>query len=178
MKKFHEMTIHEQAIHINQILRFESDGVFWIKSFPGRVKVGDQAGYVITIRNRRHYVIKINRRVYFIHRLRWLAENGEWPKGQIDHKDRNTLNNKMDNIREATQSQQNANRRPFRDRKFKGVYDNGNKWRARIGLKRKVINLGSFSSETEAAKRYDEEAIKYFGEFALTNKSLGLLPPC
>jgi hypothetical protein len=41
---------------------------------------------------------------------------------------------------------------------------------ARIGLNGKIIHIGYFTSEVEAAKAYNEKAIEYYGEFANLNK--------
>lgn len=64
--------------------------------------------------------------------------------------------------------------------KFKGVYrhtvNTVRPWIARITPKPYTSkHLGSFSSEIDAAKAYDRAAVQFYGEFALTNKSMGLL---
>jgi hypothetical protein len=90
----------------------------------------------------------------------------------IDHKDRDGLNNQKHNLRKCTRSQNQANR--ISHRKFKGVWTRRRKvtrpWRANIQVNGKAINLGNYSTEIEAAKAYNEGALKYFGEFALLNK--------
>ena len=90
-------------------------------------------------------------------------------KCQIDHKDGNGLNNKRENLRIATQSQNNANARNRLNTSspYKGVcWDNArNAWLARISEN----FLGRFSSEEDAAKAYDKAAIERFGEYARTN---------
>ena len=55
--------------------------------------------------------------------------------------------------------------------RFKGVvWDKAStKWKARIGIGHKLLCLGNFSDETEAAKAYDAAAKIYFGKFALVN---------
>lgn len=58
---------------------------------------------------------------------------------------------------------------------FIGVSWHYNYWRARIGIGRKDISLGLFSSEVEAAKAYDTAALELRGEKAITNKKKGLL---
>ena len=50
-----------------------------------------------------------------------------------------------------------------------------NKYRARIGFRGKVVELGFYNTAREAARAYDYVAARVFGEFALTNKFLGLL---
>jgi AP2 domain len=98
-----------------------------------------------------------------------------WPR--VDHEDRNGLNNQRSNLREASVSQNLANQRAVRGKgsRFKGVAWSGWKWRADIRVDRKRTYLGSFSTEEAAAQAYDRAAMEKFGEFACTNKMLGLL---
>ena len=93
-----------------------------------------------------------------------------------DHKDRDGLNNRRDNLRIATRPHNGANRRSTKGREFKGVFarkskrpGGATKYRAVIGVNLKLIGLGTFSSQEDAARAYDDAARKYFGEFALTN---------
>lgn len=60
---------------------------------------------------------------------------------------------------------------------FKGVTWRADtrRWAAAVMLNYKHVSLGSYSCPIEAAKAYDQGAILHFGEFAITNKSLGLL---
>jgi len=92
---------------------------------------------------------------------------------EVDHKNRNKLDNQRHNLRPATRAQQAYNRSKHKitTSPFKGVYwdKQKNKWHARIKLNRKFIHLGFFASDADAAKAYDEAAYIYFGEFAATN---------
>jgi hypothetical protein len=101
-----------------------------------------------------------------------------FPDSRVDHEDGNGLNNCRSNLRVATQSQNMANARKRNDNNsgFKGVSWKrpSRKWCAQINPGR-VIHLGLFKSPTDAAVAYDQAAIKHFGAFAKTNKSLGLL---
>lgn len=92
-----------------------------------------------------------------------------------DHKDRNFLNNQNDNLRECNYQQNMANTDKFSNRvyssKFKGVSycKRDSCWRAYIKLKGRTFALGTFKTETTAAKIYNEAAMRHFGEFAVLN---------
>ena len=91
---------------------------------------------------------------------------------QADHKSGNGLDNRRANLRMCNQSQNNQNRHSFwGTSKFKGVYWNkpANKWMARITLEGKLIYLGCFDFEIDAARAYDVKARELFGEFAKCN---------
>lgn len=101
----------------------------------------------------------------------------------IDHKNGNTLDNRRDNLRLCTPSQNNWNQRKQRrvtSSKYKGVFygvraRKGFPWVAGIQAHNVFIRLGSWATEVEAARAYDEAAKRLHGEFAKTNAMLGLL---
>ena len=91
-----------------------------------------------------------------------------------DHINHNTFDNRKANLRTATQTQNNRNRRKFAvptKSKYKGVYwkPRIKKWVAQIGVDKKVIHLGCFEKEKDAARAYDQAAKKYHKEFASLN---------
>lgn len=93
---------------------------------------------------------------------------------ELDHWDRNGLNNQEYNIRECTHQQNNFNRRSKRKGKYKGVSCNknenrANKYLAQIKYNNKPIYLGRFKTEEDAAIAYDKKAAELFGEFACLN---------
>ncbi len=96
-----------------------------------------------------------------------------------DHKDGNGLNNQKENLRPATRAQNGQNRNlQIHSAPFKGVsaYKDTGRWLAGIRVNKKLKYLGYFDDPVAAARAYDAAAVANFGEFARTNKSLGLLP--
>lgn len=97
---------------------------------------------------------------------------------QIDHKDRNGLNNQKSNLRVATPSENRANARAKGGSKFMGVKINKRTssiktttyYIATITKNGVVKHIGCFKDELMAAKAYNNEAIKIHGEFANLNK--------
>ncbi len=91
---------------------------------------------------------------------------------QIDHRDRNRLNNQKSNIRICSNSQNNMNKRTQRNNTtgYKGIYiKHGFNIHARIIKDQTVIHLGRFPDKISAAKAYDKKAKELFGEFARLN---------
>lgn len=89
---------------------------------------------------------------------------------EIDHKNRDPLDNRRSNLREATRSENCANRgiNSNNTSGFKGVdfHKSSGKWRARICVNRKSIDLGLFDKPHDAHEAYVHAANRYFGEFA------------
>jgi hypothetical protein len=93
-----------------------------------------------------------------------------------DHINHDKLDNRKENLRLATSTQNNRNRRKRSDTttsQYKGVSWHGRsgKWQVHIRVNGKGINLGYFILELDAAYVYDKAARYYFGEFAYTNFS-------
>lgn len=90
-----------------------------------------------------------------------------------DHIDLNGLNNQKYNLRIATKSQNNANKRSSVGSfsKFRGVsfHKRDKVWQANAGKDGKQIYIGVFKTETEAALAYNIKAIELHGEFAKLN---------
>lgn len=93
----------------------------------------------------------------------------------VDHINRNTLDNRKENLRICTLRENIINSSAIiKTSKYKGVaYDKGiNKWRVRCNYNGKQITIGYTKDEVEAAVLYDNNIKKYYGEFAVLNKEL------
>ena len=96
------------------------------------------------------------------------------PKGyETDHINHATLDNRCENLRTATvsENQRNRGKQTGNASGFKGVdFDKQHsKWRAKIALHSKDKHIGYFNSPEDAARAYDKVAIELHGEFANTN---------
>jgi len=90
----------------------------------------------------------------------------------VDHIDHDKSNCLRSNLRVCTQSQNMMNQlkqKGSTSSKYKGVTRYPNKWRASIGYQNRTIHIGYYDSEKEAARAYNNAAIKMFNDYALLN---------
>lgn len=99
-----------------------------------------------------------------MHRLIMNADDGF----VVDHINRDTLDNRRENLRIATNSENMRNRpaSSLNTSGYKGVQKFGDKWKAVIQVNRKQIYLGSFITAEEAYEAYCSAALELHGEFA------------
>lgn len=114
--------------------------------------------------------MSIDGRVHLVHRLAWLYMTGSFPAQYIDHKDGDTHNNRFDNLRECSHSQNcsNGKLRNTNTSGIKGVrwVKRDHVWRAVICKNYKRYHLGQFQTKEEAAKAYRRAAKRMHKEFA------------
>jgi hypothetical protein len=116
----------------------------------------------------RGYVrIRIDRHLYHAHRLAWFWVHERWPVGKIDHANLNKSDNRIANLREATNTENARNCEPLRLNNtsgYKGVSlrRSTGKWVTYIDRK----HLGFFDTPEEAAAAYEAACRKYHGAFA------------
>lgn len=115
--------------------------------------------------------IRIHRRLIKAHRLAWLYVHGVWPSCDLDHRNRNKADNRISNLRLASEAQNVANSITRRDNKcgLKGVSKRGDRFCARITKNKRRVHLGWFKTAEAASAAYTAEAQKFFGEFARSN---------
>ena len=134
----------------------------------GPLKVGDLAGS----NNGRGYIrVNFNGKLRLRSHLVWLMHTGAWPSQQLDHIDGNSLNDRVENLREVSNLQnQRAITKPrvTNSTGFRGVCltSDGTKYRATLNIGRKQVFLGHFDTAEAAHQRYTEARAKlHAGEF-------------
>jgi hypothetical protein len=128
------------------------------------------AGYT---RDDKYRLIGVNSKLYLAHRVAWLLHYEVWPTNEIDHINNDPADNRIENLREATHSQNMRNKSSRKDSssKYLGVswHKATNKWQATIWVDGTKMYLGLFTVEEDAARAYDKEAFKRFGIYANLN---------
>ena len=142
------------------------DGELFYKKSRGHIKHGSMAG---TIRKdaRKHTII--NGKHYMNHRIIFLMFNGYIPEF-VDHIDNDPTNNRVENLRECTRTENSWNKRLQHNSttKIKGVswHKQSRKWGARITVNGKRMELGRFKDIELAELVAMEARRKYHKEFA------------
>ena len=149
--------------------RFEyRDGKLFYKKTEGCMKKGSEAG---TRNPSGHIKTLINRKPYLVHRIVFMMHHGYLPE-YLDHIDGDPANNKIENLRPATYSQNNLNRGKHKRNTsgFKGVtwVKTENRYSARIAINGKRLFLGYFDDPKKAHKAYCEAAKEYEPNFVRT----------
>jgi hypothetical protein len=163
----YRLTMPPQA-RLHELLDYDlNTGLFRWRTPPrGRQPADGIAGTI----SHGYRVISIDGVIYRCNRLAWLYVKGEPVPPQVDHRNLDTLDNGIENLRDATHSQNHANARPQRNNTsgFKGVSWNEprRKWVAHIKVNGIQRNLGGFPTKEEASAAYEAAAIAAWGEFA------------
>lgn len=157
--------------HIRDWLTYDpvSGAFMWAKA-RGRCRAGGFAGFLQTnnTKTHRYIAVRFEGREYAGHRLAWWFETGVWSDKHIDHRDRDSLDNRWENLREAEihENQWNKAANSMSTTGLKGVTPRGDKFIARIAVKNKRIYLGAFETPEAAYAAYTEAARTHHGEFS------------
>ena len=154
--------------HLKKLLNYDpTSGEFRWRVSRGCMSCNVVAGRVMKDGYRR---ILIDSQPYVASRLAWFYVHGYWPGRDLDHKNRIRSDDRIENLREATASQNNANSklRCNNTSGYRGVSWNRRKgkFRAYVSVDRKQIHLGFFYIVERAAAVAKLARIEHFGEFS------------
>ena len=132
-------------------------GLFNYRVATKMKKVGDPAGYVA---NHGYVVLLVGKKIYLAHRLAWLYIHGRWPDKNLDHINKDLVDNRMANLRECLQVENMQNKRQYRNNSSgcTGVVWNkkSRRWQAQIQVRGKNVHLGFFVLKDDAIKARKE----------------------
>jgi len=138
--------------YIKELFNYDDGNLIWKVRRPSNVKIGQNAGCLNKLTG--YLGTSINNKRYLNHRLIWLYYYGYFPENGIDHIDRDRLNNRIENLREVSQSCNLRNAKTLSNNTsgVKGVCWNKNRgqWQSGIVVNNKNINLGKYNCFTEA----------------------------
>ena len=158
--------------HIRENLMYDGKHLYW-KVISGRRRKGpvgntNSRGYATVA-----LTVKGKRKSLLVHRVIWFLHYGHWPENLVDHINGNKLDNRIENLREATSSQNARNRKSNSNSgvSWKGVtYHKRDKtYDAVVGVRGKNTYLGRFTCPREAALCYNHGAMHLFGRYARFN---------
>lgn len=149
---------------LRELLHYDPlTGIFvWRQTYHSKAKEGDVAGSW----SGTYFRINIGGISYYLHVLAWFYVYGVWRL--VDHKDRDTSNNTLDNLREATKQQNlwNQGVRCTNLLGVKGVQKRGRRFRAYITVDYQTLHIGTYDTLEEAIYARTSAAKRHLGEFA------------
>lgn len=158
-----------------RIFNYREDGeILWSErpSATASVVIGSVAGAVFG-KVKKYKTVRVFGKKTFVHRVVWAMHNGAWPTDDVDHIDGDGLNNRIENLRLATRSQNCMNRKVRSDNAsgLKGARkrknrDGSDAWISCITLGGITKHLGRFRSAEDAHLAYMTAANENFKEFA------------
>jgi hypothetical protein len=137
----------------NSLFYYRNGGIYWRKK-QKKIPLEREAG---CIHHSGYRIVGYKKSIYMVHNIIWNMHNGIIPDGYtVDHIDRKRDNNILDNLRLATPSQQQHNKKCI------GVHfaNDVGKWQARIMVNKTRFNLGYFDKKQdaiEARKKAEQE---------------------
>lgn len=143
-------------------------GGIWVESWNVKY-AGKPAG---TIREGKWRGVRISfqGRMLLAHRIIWFLHYGAWPECGIDHINGDPSDNRVSNMRLASQAENSRNTRRSRNntsgRKGVSWHKQRQRWRATIMVDYRTKHLGLFDSIDEASQAYCQAAIQLHGAFA------------
>ena len=148
---------------VNELFDYSDGELRWKKNWSDKARIGKKVGCI----KNGYLGLKINKFDYRVHRIIFLMHHGYMPKF-IDHKDGNPLNNKIENLRACTLSENNYNsRKPITNSSgMKGVRKKRSFWVVEFWVNGKPMYFGTYKDKELAELVCIEARNKYHGEFA------------
>lgn len=151
-------------LRLREVLRYdEAVGKFFWLVTTRATRAGDEAGCV---RAHGYRSITVDGVPFYAHRLAWFWENGAWPSNWIDHKNGVRDDNRIDNLRDVTPSQNSHNTNklgPNNTTGFRGVSRFLGKYISQIMVDGQREAIGMYGTIEEASEAYRKRYTEIFG---------------
>lgn len=148
--------------YLKSLFDYQDGNLIWKVANSNRIRIGKIAG---TLHPTGYINIIIDQKLYRDHRLIWLYHHGKWPEKLIDHINRITSDNRIENLREVS-NQENSKHQKIYSNNTSGIcgvslYKPSGKWQARITFNNKLLHLGYFTNIEEAIQARKDAEEKY-----------------
>jgi hypothetical protein len=147
---------------VRDLFEYREDNLWWRERPANRVDMSKPAG---SVKARGHREIMFKGKLYKAHRLIFLYVYGRLPDNDIDHINGKPLDNRIENLRDVTQQENNKNKRKQSNNTsgHVGVYwhKRTEKWVARIWVDGVQKNLGRFNVLEDAVAARQAASIKH-----------------
>lgn len=132
----------------NDKFEYRDGNIYWLYKPNRNVPLGAKAG---TVRKNGYCQVCVDKKLHYVHRIIWEMHYGKIPDGLfIDHINHDRSDNRIDNLRVVTHSQNHFNRKA----ETRGYIKRNGKYVARLGLNHTSIHLGTFDTPEEATNAY------------------------
>jgi len=142
--------------------------LYWknVSKYHSRLN-GMEAGYKKCDKGKCYWLVKINGKPYKRMKIIYCLETGVWPV-MLDHKDGNSLNDHISNLRVATREENTWNRKIGKQNRVlpMGIRRMGGGFQVRIAYKKKTYYLGIFNNLEDARQAYTKKREEFYGQFA------------
>ena len=149
----------------NKIFEYKDGELYWKEKVSHKVVIGKIAGDIVNGRRR----VRFNKKTSLVHRVVFCMHNGYLPN-LIDHVDGNPLNNRIENLREATHCQNSMNsKKPITNTsgcKHVSWKKDRQKYKVEMAVNKKVMFFGYYEDLELADLVANEARAKYHKEFA------------
>jgi len=150
--------------NLKELFDYKDGNLYWKKSKGRRI-----AGTLAGTKSHTYCQVCINYVLYRNHRLIWIYHNNECPK-EIDHINGNTFDNRIENLRNCSKSQNQFNKKISKNNtsSIKGISwsKQKKKWRARISVDGQEKHIGFFDCLKKAEKAISQKRILLHGVFS------------
>lgn len=156
-----------EKIKLHQLFDYKNGNLYWRQS-KSKARQGNVAGW---LEKNGYMACGIDGMRYRVHRLIFAFHYG-WCPEFLDHINGIKTDNRIENLRVATVSQNNVNKKTGKNKTgFKGVCIERKKFKASIRINKKSKHIGYFATAEEAHKAYIKMAKTIYGEYVWTANS-------